>query len=477
MKHTKIVTTIGPATETEEMIEKLALSGMNVIRLNFSHNEHAWHKMIIERARKVSKKLGQSIGVLADMQGPRIRLEIVGDPISFPRGAKIAVGYKENKGAVPESVGMPAIFLDTPHILESLAIDHTLLIEDGLIELRVIEMKEGYAVTEAQTPGTIKNRKGVNLPDTSFHLPILSEKDKKDLAFVLSEGVDFVALSFVGSAQDLRDAKVEMRKTIPEPALLPLIVSKIERKEAIKNLDEILKETDAVMVARGDLGIEMPPCEVSILQKEIVEKSLHALCPVIVATQMMKSMTDNPRPTRAEVSDVTNAVVDHTDAVMLSEESAAGKYPVEAVSTMKEIIVKTEESPYDDVLQAIHLNVQSEYITMIRSIFELSRSFEVSAIVLLSVSGYTAKLMSHFRPGIDILVATPSQKTYNQCALLWGVKPYLFDESAPLDGLVDQLITDAKEDGTLVPGKRVAVFLGRTPERDFMKLVGVREIR
>ncbi|MGB5019016.1 MAG: pyruvate kinase alpha/beta domain-containing protein, partial [Candidatus Moraniibacteriota bacterium] len=165
------------------------------------------------------------------------------------------------------------------------------------------------------------------------------------------------------------------------------------------------------------------------------------------------------------------------DAVMLSEESAAGKYPVEAVSTMKEIIVKTEESPYDDVLQAIHLNVQSEYITMIRSIFELSRSFEVSAIVLLSVSGYTAKLMSHFRPGIDILVATPSQKTYNQCALLWGVKPYLFDEEAPLDGLVDQLITDAKEDGTLIPGKRVAVFLGRTPERDFMKLVGVREIR
>ena len=231
------------------------------------------------------------------------------------------------------------------------------------------------------------------------------------------------------------------------------------------------------MVARGDLGIEMPSSEVSLLQKEIVEKSLWALCPVIVATQMMKSMTDNPRPTRAEVSDVTNAVVDHTDAVMLSEESAAGKYPIETVAMMKEIIMKTEESPYDNVSQAIRLNVQSEYVTMIRSIFELSRSFEVSAIVLLSVSGYTAKLMSHFRPGIDILVATPSEATYNQCALLWGVKPYLFDDKKALDTLADELITEAKGDGTLVPGNRVAVFLGRTPERDFMKLVGVREIR
>lgn len=477
MKHTKIVTTIGPATESEEAIEKLALAGMNVVRLNFSHNEQAWHKMIIDRARKVSKKLNQPIGVLADMQGPRIRLEINGDPITFPRGEKIAVGYKETKSAVPESIGMPVIFLDTPNILEKLEVTQTLLIEDGLIELRVIEVRDGYAITEAQTPGTIKNRKGVNLPDTSFYLPILSEKDKSDLAFVLKEDVDFLALSFVGSAADLREAKVEMRKTLPEPAKLPMIITKVERKEAIKNLDEILKETDAVMVARGDLGIEMPSSEVSLLQKEIVEKSLWALRPVIVATQMMKSMTDNPRPTRAEVSDVTNAVVDHTDAVMLSEESAAGKYPTETVAMMKEIIVKTEESPYDDVHEAIHLNDHDEYSVMIRSVFELSRSFEVSAIVLLSVTGFTAKLMSHFRPGIDILVATPSQTTYNQCALLWGVKPYLFSEDKPLDTFVDQLITEAKGDGTLVPGNRVAVFLGRTPERDFMKLVGVREIR
>ena len=476
MKHTKIVTTIGPATETEEMIEALALAGMNVVRLNFSHNEHAWHKGIIERARKVAKKLGQPIGVLADMQGPRIRLETA-ETFSFPRGEKIIVGYKENKGAVPTDTDMKMIFLDTPNILENIKTGHTLLIEDGLVELRVTSVLDGYSITEAQTSGTIKNRKGVNLPDTSFHLPILSEKDKADLAFVLKEGVDFVALSFVGSAQDLRDAKVEMRKTLPEPALLPQIVSKIERKEAIKNLDEILKETDVVMVARGDLGIEMPSSEVSILQKEIVEKSLSALCPVIVATQMMKSMTDNPRPTRAEVSDVTNAVVDHADAVMLSEESAAGKYPVETVAMMKEIIVKTEESKFDDVNEAIHLNLRSEHATMIRSVFEMSRSFEVSAIVLLSVSGYTAKLMSHFRPGIDILVATPSMATYDQCALLWGVKPYLFDEEKPLDTFVDQLIAEAKQDGTLPSGSRVIVFLGRTPDRDTLKLVGLREIR
>lgn len=476
MKQTKIVATIGPASESEEMLEKLALAGMNVVRLNFSHNEHAWHKEVIDRVRKVSDKIGRPIGILADIQGPRIRLEIA-ETFSFRRGEKIAVGFLGKKESIPKDIGMPSVFLDTAGIIEHLALGHSILIEDGLIELSVIQIEEGYVVAEAETPGTIKPRKGVNLPDTTFKLSILSQKDRDDIAFVLSQGVDFVGLSFVGSAEDIREAKEEMRKTLPEPARLPMIVSKIERKEAIRNLHEIVCESDAVMVARGDLGIEMPESEVVILQKQIIAEALSNVKPVIVATQMMKSMAENPRPTRAEVSDVTNAVVDHTDAVMLSEETAAGKYPVETVSIMREIIEKTEESPFDDVYEALHLNLHTEHAALIRSIFELSQSFDVSAILLLSVSGFTARLMSHFRPGINIFVATPSPETYRQCALLWGVEPHLFGDERPLDTFIDQLITEAKKSEELVSGDRVAIFLGRTPERDTMKLVGVREIR
>jgi len=356
-------------------------------------------------------------------------------------------------------------------------VGHQILIEDGTVELRVVKKEKGYVVAEAVNDSVIKNRKGVILPDSTLDLATLSEKDLRDLQFVLEEGVDFVGLSFVGSAEDIREARQAMHRILGEAARLPQIVAKIERKEAITHLASVIQAADVVMVARGDLGIEMPESEVAILQKHIVAESLRCAKPVIVATQMMKSMMDSPRPTRAEVSDVSNAVIDHADAVMLSEESAMGKYPAETVAMMAEIIEKTEESPFDDLYQALSLNFRSEYAVMLRSVYELAQSFHTKAIVLLSMSGFTARLISHFRPESKILVATNSRATWNQLALVWGIRPYLFENDRALDTFVDRLLNEAKKDGILQSGDQTVVFHGRTPDQDTLKLVGIREVR
>jgi pyruvate kinase len=476
MKNTKIVTTIGPASESKEMLRALAQAGMNVIRLNFSHNEHAWHREVINRVREISQELNQPIGILADLQGPRIRIGNDAE-VAIVEGQSVRVSDVGHKDALPVS-DLATVFLDIIGISDSLEVGHQVLIEDGTIRMTVTGREESFAVATVETDGLIRPRKGVNLPDSKLDLPILSEKDRKDLSFVLKEGVDYVGLSFVGSAEDIESAREVMRAELPEGSRLPDVVSKIERKEAIRNIDEIIKATDAVMVARGDLGIEMPESEVTLLQKDIIRRSLMAVKPVIVATQMMKSMTEQPIPTRAEVSDVTNAVVDHADAVMLSEESAMGKYPAETVSMMREIITKTEESPFDDVYDALDLNIHSEYATLIRSVYELAKSFETKAILLLSMSGFTARLASHFRPDTGILMATNNRGTYDRMALVWGVRPYLFEGDNNLDKFIDKMVDLAKEDGNLVAGDQTVVFLGRVPgDRDMMRLVGIREIR
>jgi pyruvate kinase len=477
MKHTKIVATVGPSSESKDMLRALADTGVNVFRLNFSHGEHSWHREVINRIREVSRELGVPIGILADLQGPRIRIDGASEEIPVAVGQKIRVSDVSRRDFLPEWGGATAYF-DIPGISDALEVGHVVLIEDGTIRLRVTERQEGAVLAEVEDEGLIRPRKGVNLPDSKLDLPILSAKDKKDLRFVLEEGVDYVGLSFVGSAEDIGSAREAMRHFLPEGVPLPEVVSKIERKEAIRNLDSILKETDAVMVARGDLGIEMPESEVVILQKDIIRRSLAALKPVIVATQMMKSMTENPAPTRAEVSDVTNAVVDHADAVMLSEETATGKFPVETIATMREIIERTEESPFDDLYQTLDLNMRTEYAALIRGVYELAKSFETKAILLLSMSGFTARLISHFRPEMGVLVATNERHTYDRLALLWGVTPYLFEGDMQLDSFIDRMIAEAKEEGRLAPDDKTVVFLGRIPgQRDVQRLVGIREIR
>jgi pyruvate kinase len=329
----------------------------------------------------------------------------------------------------------------------------------------------------AKNKGTFKNHKGVILPDTELNLPILSEKDRADLAFAVQEGVDYLGLSFVGCAADVEEVRSLVAEHQSDPLLRPDLVSKIERRSAVKNLREIIKATDAVMVARGDLGIETPESEVIVLQKRIIAEGLASAKPVIVATQMMKSMTTNPRPTRAEVSDVSNAVIDHADALMLSEETAAGEYPVETVKMMAEIIRSTESSPYDDLYKTLELNFHSEYATLVRSVYSLAKSFNTSAIVISSLRGYTAKLISHFRPDQTILVATPYRSVYQKLALVWGVQPYLFEDQSKLELLPDRLLQKAKEAGEIKAGNQVAVLLGRDQQDSNVRLVGIREVR
>lgn len=474
MKHTKIVATLGPVSGNKEMIFALAEAGVNVFRLNFSHGDPAWRHAAIESIRETSRELDRPIGILADLQGPRIRTE-VNFPIDIKRGFAVKLCEQSKRGQFPAEEGVVA--LDTPGILEFVGVGHRILIEDGLIGLTVTKRNGDTVEAQAENDGTIKNRKGVILPDTPLNLPILSEKDKDDLAFILAEGLEYLGLSFVGSVADIESVKEEMIRIVGSEKTKPFICSKIERKAALEHLGDIIRASDAVMVARGDLGIEMPESEIAILQKQIIAESLREMKPVIVATQMMQSMVNNPRPTRAEVSDVSNAVIDHADAVMLSEETAAGKYPVETVMTMREIIEKTEESPFDDLYEALELNLKSEYAVMVRSVYELSQSFKVKAVLVLSMSGFTARLLSHFRPDARILVATNSAKTWQELSLVWGVEAYLFEGDGKFDTLIERFIDDLKRKEVLASDDQVAIFYGRTPEQSTMKLVGIRTIR
>jgi pyruvate kinase len=473
MKHTKIIATLGPVSGSKDMIGEMARAGANVFRLNFSHGDFDWRRAVIKAIREVSEETGNPLAILADLQGPRIRTEVM-FPIDVKKGFTLRVCELAER--IRFGAEEPVVALDTPGVLGRVAVGHRILIDDGIIGLTVTKVGTGFIDVQAENDGTIKNRKGVILPDTPLDLPILSKKDKEDLAFILEEGVEYLGLSFVGSVADIESVKREMDSIAGPVVRKPLICSKIERKVALQHLDEIIRASDAVMVARGDLGIEMPSSEIAILQKQIIAASLREARPVIVATQMMQSMVSNPRPTRAEVSDVSNAVIDHADAVMLSEETAAGKYPVETIATMKEIIEKTEESPFDDLYQTLDLNLKTEYAVMIRSVYELAQSFRVKAVLVLSVSGFTARLLSHFRPDARLLVATNSLETWRELALVWGVEPYLFPDDRKLETLIERFISSLKTQSVLVTDDQVAVFYGRTPEQTTMKLVGIRTV-
>lgn len=480
MKKTKIVATIGLASESQEMLRTLIQEGMNVARLNFSHGSHEWHANVIRIVRELSAELGVSVGILADLQGPRIRTSVEGE-LAIKTGDLVLVSdvAKSPDFASISNEGISntsKFLLDVANIVDDIEVGHEILVEDGLIKIIVKEKKDGMLLCETIDGGTIKNRKGVNIPDAKLRIAAITEKDQKDLEFVLREGVDFVAMSFVGSGADVADLRGRMRAFLGEKAHLPQIVAKIERKEAIRNLDEIIEHTDAVMVARGDLGIEIEGTRVAILQKEIIRKSIAKIKPVIVATQMLNSMIENPRPTRAEVSDVTNAVVDHADAVMLSGESASGRYPVESVRTMAEIAVNTENSPFDDVSLALETEKDGERISLARSAFELAKVSEAKAIIMGSASGLTARLMAHFRPEQPMYAVTDDSRTYAQLALVWGIEPFLYEKGGVFREDVDWLIARLKEQKKLSSGDKIVVIMGQIPGGEKMRLMGIKEV-
>ncbi len=451
-------------------------NGMNVARLNFSHGDHEWHQKAINTIRELSEEMDVPIGILGDLQGPRIRT-MVDEPIEMKTGETILLSdsfYKDElEGKKSEA---KTFLLDVPKIVDDIEVGNEILIEDGLMKLVVKEKTGKILVTEVVDGGTVKNRKGVNIPDAKLKISAVTPKDEEDLKFLMENEVDFVGLSFVGSGEDVEYLKGKMKEMLGREENLPHVIVKIERKEAIKNLDDIIEKTDAVMVARGDLGIEIEPTMVAILQKQIVKKSLEAGKPVIVATQMLDSMIVNPRPTRAEVSDVTNAVVDHADAVMLSGESASGKYPIESVRTMREIIENTEASPYDDVKHLLKLNKNDDLKQLLLSAYELAKNISAKAIVAGSAGGNTARIISHFRPEQQLLVVTNNKKTYNQLALAWGVRAKLYEKGGVFREDIDWRTEQAKKDGILSDGDKVVLIMGRPENEEKIRFVGMKEL-
>ncbi|MBI4135309.1 pyruvate kinase [Candidatus Uhrbacteria bacterium] len=445
MKRTKIVCTIGPASEKSAMLQKMIRAGMNVCRLNMSHNTYEWHGSAIRKIRAAAKKVGEPVAVLMDLQGPKARLgeirnskfeirkgELVVFTTGRATGKKIPVGVKDfhkytKKGA-------------------------HLLIADGTIEC-VVEKVVGQDIYARTTlGGELKSHKGIAIAGVSLPLPSLTAKDKKDAAWACGQDIDFVALSFVKRPADV----AALRRLLKKPELH--IIVKIETREAVQNFDEILAEADAIMVARGDLALATSPEEVPLIQKELIEKCRRAAKPVIVATEMLASMERNPRPTRAEASDVANAVIDHTDATMLSGESATGQYPVETVATMAHIIASTESSRFDDLsigAEVTHGEAEQE-TALIASVF--ARATSAKAIIAGTLSGHTGRLLSRYRTELALYVGSPNLRVTRQLNLSWGVQPFLMPKVKNMDTLLRDLLAHAKGSG-LKKGDKV-VFVG-----------------
>lgn len=477
--YTKIGVTIGPASESAEVLRSLFSAGADFVRLNFSHGTHQSHAAAMAAVRSLEQERGEPIPVLQDLSGPRIRVGLL--PAA---GVDVAPGEIITFSTTVPEYQAGEIPLDAPGIISALKAGERLLVDDGRVEVKVVRLSPGKIFAEVFVGGTVTSHKGVNFPDSLLKLPALSAKDRLDLRFSVSHGVDAVGLSFVQSAQDILDARFaleELRRELLRPPLPPppFIIAKIERHEAVRNLKEILEAADGLMVARGDLGLELPAPEVPLWQKRIIDAANAAAKPVIVATQLLDSMTEHPRPTRAEVSDVANAVIDHADALLLTNETAVGKYPVEAVAAMAEIIAATEKSHYDDAPPP----APTKKITATSvAITELSRvlSDEVHAKLILaaSISGETGRLLSHVRPELPILVATETTAVWRQLNFSWGVKPFVMLPCNSIEELVERSVLYIKQKKLAKLGDKIIVVAGEpVGTAGNVNLVEVREVK
>ncbi len=413
MRKTKIVATLGPASQDEKTIEKLIEAGVNVFRFNFSHGNYEIHKKNLEKVRKISKKTGKIVAVLQDLSGPKIRIGEVEEPFYLHYGDVIEVVKQNVKG------NRERVSINYPEILDQLKEGDRLYIADGSIRLEVIEKTDNGVKAKTVVGGLVSSRKGVNFPNVKLDIPSITEKDKKDIKFGVENQFDIIALSFVKNENDVLYAKELIKKAGGD---IPLF-AKIEKHEAVENIDSIIEVADGIMVARGDLGVEIEMEKVPVVQKMIIKKCNQAGKPVITATQMLTSMVSSPRPTRAEVSDVANAVLDGTDATMLSDETTVGKYPVEAVKVMSRTIQEAEK------IYRYYKSYKTEEKTPTEAVAEsatiLSKNINAKAIVAFTKSGRTARNVSKYRPECEILAITHDEKTLRRLSVVWGVKPYM----------------------------------------------------
>lgn len=456
MRKTKIVCTIGPASESEEMLEKLMKAGMNVARLNFSHGDHAEHKARIDSIRKVSKKLGKTVAILLDTKGPEIRTHSMKDGgIELERDTEVIVSMTEVEGT-PEKFSVTY-----DNLINDVEEGSYILLDDGLIELQVkrIDKDNGEVVCDVLNTGELKNKKGVNLPGVKVSLPGITDKDAEDINFGISEGVDFIAASFVRRPSDVLD----IRKLLEAQKNTTIsIIPKIENQEGIDNIKDILEVSDGLMVARGDMGVEIPPESVPMVQKDLIRQCNKLGKPVITATQMLDSMQRNPRATRAEASDVANAIYDGTDAVMLSGETAAGLYPEEAVKTMRNIAVSAEGAQdYKKLLSDRTKLVETSLVNAIGvSVAHTALNLNVKAIVAATESGSTARTISKYRPQSDIIAVTPNPETARQCALVWGIHPVIKEGRKTTDALLNNAVATAVETEKVQNGDLIIITAG-----------------
>lgn len=469
-KKTKMVCTIGPSSSDENTITALLRAGMDIARMNFSHGTHEVHKKVFETLRKCESESGVPLGIMADLQGPKIRTGKLRVPqIELEKGNKIRLLPDAEYLGDSEAIGTTY-----PAMIEDLRSGDKLLVDDGKLVLEVESKSSKEAVLKVIIGGILKSNKGINLPGTPISAPALSEKDLADLKFALSLGVDYVALSFVRRASDLELAREIMRGTQIG------LIAKIERPEAIRNIDEILETADGIMIARGDLGVELETERVPVLQKELIYKANRAGKPVITATQMLESMVDNPRPTRAEASDVANAVMDGTDAVMLSGESASGKYPVESAEMMVKILREAENL---DHIYEIHWNLKKSALEVERAALgsaarEIANSIGAKAIVNFTRSGYSALITSEMRPKVPILSFTPYLATARKMKLYRGVQPYVMPFMETFFDMIRYMETKLPEDGMLIKGDIVVILSGapggEAKSVDFLQIYKIR---
>ncbi|MDT0186675.1 pyruvate kinase [Microbacterium sp. ARD31] len=453
MRRAKIVCTLGPAVNTPEGIRALVDAGMDVARLNMSHGRYADHESVYRLVRQASDDTGHAIGIFADLQGPKIRLETFSDgPVKLKKGATFTITTRDVDGDVAQC---GTTYKGLPGDVQP---GDPLLIDDGKVRLKVTAVEGQDVVTEVVVPGKVSDHKGINLPGVAVSVPALSEKDTEDLRWALRLGVDFIALSFVRSATDADDVRAVMQE---EGVFVP-VIAKIEKPQAIANIDEIVDAFDGVMVARGDLGVECPLEDVPIHQKLIIDKARRNAKPVIVATQMLESMIQAPAPTRAEASDVANAVLDGADAVMLSGETSVGEYPIVAVETMARIVESTEDHGLSH-MAAVTWQPHTRGGIIAKAAAEVAESVGAKYVVAFTTSGDSAKRLSRYRGPIPVLAFTPEARTRSQLALTWGVETF---QGAPVehtDEMVRQVDESLLHIGRVREGDLVVIIAGSPP--------------
>lgn len=451
---TKIVATVGPASNSKDMLRALIREGVDVFRLNFSHGTHEDHLKVVKAVRELNEELGTTVSLLQDLQGPKIRVQEVQPDTVIERGQELVITTRQllgNKDIVSTSYTL---------LPKDVKYGDMILVDDGKIELKVKEVREAEIVTEVVYGGPLKSRKGINLPFTKVTAPSLTEKDVQDLEFGIKNNVDWIALSFVRKASDIK----ELREILDARQSTSRIVAKIEKPEALSNVDDIISATDAVMVARGDLGVEIWLEEVPMVQKMLVEKCNKAGKPVIVATQMMESMIDNPRPTRAETNDVANAVMDGADALMLSAETASGKYPLEVIRSMVRTVSSVEKNPsiyfrFRDVNPETSVFMND---SLVLAACKLAKDVGAKAIVGMTSSGYTAFKASSHRPNANIFVFTSNRSLINKMNLVWGSRAYHYDKTDSTDETISDVEQMLKAAGHVKSGD-IFIFLASMP--------------